>query len=89
MSIEFLKTDFEKVSYLAGLLTSQATGKDASNSDYEALRHELLQNQNLATLLPSWLKIHRNLIPFGGLFSQSLAPTRIVGGSLQKNLIMP
>jgi len=66
MSIKFLSTDFEKVSYLAGLLTSKATGKEASDSDYEALRHQLLQNQELGNLLPSWLKTHRNLDSFWG-----------------------
>lgn len=66
MSIKFLSTDFEKVSYLAGLLTSKATGKEASDSDYEALRQQLLQNQELGNLLPSWLKTHRNLDSFWG-----------------------
>jgi predicted nucleotide-binding protein len=66
MSVEFLNTDFEKVSYLASLLTAHATGKDASSTDYEALRYELLSNSSVATLLPDWLKIHRNLDSFWG-----------------------
>jgi len=66
MSIEFLTTDFEKVSYLASLLTSSATGKDASDSEYETLRHDLLSNEELSSLMPEWLKIHRNLSSFWG-----------------------
>ena len=58
MSIEFLKTDFEKVSYLANLLISHATGKDASSSDYEQLRYELLSNNKVSGMLPGWLKVH-------------------------------
>mgnify|MGYP005991207399 CR=1 FL=1 len=66
MSIEFLQTDFEKVSYLASLLTAHATGKDASDLEFEKLRHELLSNKSLQGLLPSWLKVHRNLGSFWG-----------------------
>ena len=43
MSIEFLQNDFDKVSYLANLLTSRATGLDADSEEYEGLRNELLQ----------------------------------------------
>lgn len=66
MSIEFLDTDFEKVSYLASLLTSHATGDSASDSEYKTLRHELLSNSEITNLLPSWLKIHGDLGSFWG-----------------------
>ena len=68
MSAEFLDTDFEKVSYLAGLITARATGteSDVSSKEYETLRYELLSNNNLSNLLPKWLKIHRNLDSFWG-----------------------
>jgi predicted nucleotide-binding protein len=66
MSIEFLNTDFEKVSYLASILTARATGGEALNEEYEALRYELLSNNNISPLLPDWLKIHRNLDSFWG-----------------------
>jgi predicted nucleotide-binding protein len=66
MSIEFLQTDFEKVSYLASLVTAHATGEDASDEEFGQLRHELLSNNNLQKLLPSWLKVHRNLGSFWG-----------------------
>jgi hypothetical protein len=66
MSIEFLTTDFEKVNYLSNLLTSSATGGDAAEPEYKALRHELLSNPQISSLLPDWLKIHRNLSSFWG-----------------------
>ena len=66
MSIEFLNNDFEKVSYLASLLTSSATGNGADDNEYKTLRHELLSNPQLANLLPNWLKTHRDLSSFWG-----------------------
>ena len=66
MSIDFLLTDYEKVSYLASLLTAHATGENASDQEFEKLRHELLSKNDLQTLLPAWLKIHRNLGSFWG-----------------------
>jgi predicted nucleotide-binding protein len=66
MSIEFLNTDFEKVSYLSSILTARATGGEALNEEYDALRYELLSNNNISPLLPDWLKIHRNLDSFWG-----------------------
>jgi hypothetical protein len=66
MSIEFLKTDFEKVSYLLNLLVAHATGKHAESTEYEILRHQLLSDQALADALPAWVKTHRNLESFWG-----------------------
>jgi predicted nucleotide-binding protein len=66
MSIEFLKTDFEKVSYLLNLLVAHATGKPAESSEYEILRHQLLSDPPIADALPAWVKTHRNLESFWG-----------------------
>ena len=66
MSIEFLKTDFEKVSYLLNLLVAHATGKPAEFSEYETLRHQLLSDPQIADELPAWVKTHRNLESFWG-----------------------
>lgn len=66
MSIEFLNTNFEKVSYLLNLLVAHATGKSADSSEYEKLRHELLANSSLPAQLPQWIKLHRNLDSFWG-----------------------
>ena len=66
MNIEFLNTDFEKVSYLLNLLVARATGLSADSKEFEQLRHALLNNQKLADQLPQWLKLHRNLDSFWG-----------------------
>lgn len=66
MSIEFLKTDFEKVSYLLNLLVAHATGKPAESSEYEILRHQLLSDPLIADALPAWVKTNRNLESFWG-----------------------
>ena len=66
MSIEFVTTDYEKISYLCNLLTEQATGQQASNPEYEELRYELLSNKNIGQYLPTWLKTNRNLSSFWG-----------------------
>lgn len=66
MSIEFLNSDFEKVSYLANLLVAHATGKPAQSSEYEALRRQLLSDPAIANALPSWIKVHPTLDSFWG-----------------------
>ncbi len=66
MSIEFLETDFDKVSYLVNLLTAKATGLSADSNEFENLRRELLSNSNLAPMLPPWLRQQRNLDAFWG-----------------------
>lgn len=66
MSIEFLESDFDKVSYLANLLTARATGLAADDREFEILRRELLSNEHVAPMLPQWLRQHRNLDSFWG-----------------------
>jgi predicted nucleotide-binding protein len=66
LSIEFIKTDYDKVSYLANLLTARATGLAAENSEFETLRQQLLSNKNIEPHLPQWLRQHRNLDSFWG-----------------------
>jgi predicted nucleotide-binding protein len=66
LSIEFLESDFDKVSYLVNLLTARATGLAADSGEFEILRHELLSNPALAPMLPQWLRQHRNLDTFWG-----------------------
>lgn len=70
MSIEFLENDFDKVSYLVNLLTSRATGLAADSWEFETLRRELLSNPEIASLMPQWLKQHRNLDTFWGFIKQ-------------------
>lgn len=66
MSIEFLNSDYDKVSYLVNLLTARATGLAAENGEFEILRQQLLSNSNLSQYLPAWLRQHRNLDSFWG-----------------------
>ena len=64
MSIEFLSNNYERVGYLASLLSAHATGKPADDSEYQQLRRQLLSDSNLPGGLPSWLKLHRSLDSF-------------------------
>lgn len=64
MSIEFLDTDFEKVSYLLNLLTNRATGLAVKEEEYSELRQELLSNPAVAPMLPPWLRLHEDLNSF-------------------------
>ena len=66
MSIDFLETDFDKVSYLVNVLTARATGMASDSSEYEELRKELLTNPLIAPHLPSWVRQHRDLDSFWG-----------------------
>lgn len=66
MSIEFLKNDFDKVSYLVNLLTARATGLSADSNEFEYLRKDLLRNPALSSMLPQWLRQHQNLDSFWG-----------------------
>lgn len=70
MSLEFLSTDFEKVSYLQNILTDRATGSSPSDFEYHQLRHELLSNQEFSQYMPQWLKVHRNLNSFWNFIKQ-------------------
>ena len=64
MSIEFLKTDYEKIDYLSNLLKSRATGKEVSNDEYKILREELLSNKEIEQYFPIWLKTNGDLNSF-------------------------
>jgi len=66
MSIEFLESDFDKVSYLQNLLSSRATGQAADDGEFQLLRHELFSNPQIANRLPQWLRHHRTLESFWG-----------------------
>lgn len=70
MSIEFLNTDYDKVSYLKNLLMTYATGEDADDSEYQHLRNELLQKEHITGLLPNWVKTHRSLNSFWGFIKE-------------------
>jgi serine/threonine-protein kinase len=64
LSIEFLKTNYEKIDYLNNLLKSRATGKEVSDNEYKVLRTELLSNSAIESYLPIWLKTNGDLNSF-------------------------
>ncbi|MNP12863.1 putative nucleotide-binding protein containing TIR-like domain protein [compost metagenome] len=64
MSLEYLKTRFDKVGYLQTLLIARATGNGGDSYEYEQLRHELLNDAEVSEQLPVWLKMHRDLDSF-------------------------
>jgi predicted nucleotide-binding protein len=70
MSIEFLNTDYDKVSYLMNLLMAHATGKEADDAEYQYLRSELLQKEHIAELMPNWVRTHRSLHSFWGFIKE-------------------
>ncbi|KAF3999421.1 TIR domain-containing protein [Glaciimonas immobilis] len=64
MSIEFLRTPFEKANYLATLLSSHASGGNANKNEYSALRQELLSMPDIEHLVPSFVRQNRDLTSF-------------------------
>lgn len=64
MSIEFLRTPFEKANYLATLLTSHASGGKADTNEYSVLRQELLSMPDIEQLVPSFVRVNRDLTSF-------------------------
>lgn len=79
MSVDFLNTDFEKVSYLVSLLTARATNGSYSDPEYEKLRYELLSNNDIAGMLSIWVKLHRSLDSFWGFIQPKFGFSSIRG----------
>jgi hypothetical protein len=64
MSIEFLRTPFEKANYLATLLSSHASGGNADTNEYSALRQALLSMSDIEHFVPSFVRLNRDLTSF-------------------------
>lgn len=64
MSIPFLHTPFEKANYLANLLSSHASGGVGDGHEYSQLRHELLSMPEISQLIPSFVRLNRDLTSF-------------------------
>lgn len=64
MSLEHLRTPFEKANYLVSMLTSHATGGGADTDEYTALRQELLSLPESSNLVPSFIRTCRDLSGF-------------------------
>ena len=64
MSIKFLESHFDKVSYLPNLLSARATGNAADPTEYLQLRHQLLKDSEIGHRLPPFVKQHGSLDSF-------------------------
>lgn len=64
MSIEFLISKFDKVSYLQNLLVGRATGNATDPAEYLQLRRELLSDPEIAGRLPALVRQHGSLDTF-------------------------
>jgi hypothetical protein len=64
MTLEFLRTPFEKANYLASALSSHASGGSADNNKYSALRQELLSMPEIEQMVPSFVRLNRDLTSF-------------------------
>lgn len=72
--MDSLESKFDKVAYLQNILTSRATGGGADSHEFETLRKELTQDEEIRDLLPRWLRLHRDLDSFWS-FIQPKFPT--------------
>jgi hypothetical protein len=64
MSIEFLRTPLDKASYLTTLLSSHASGGKSDTNEYSILRQELLSMPDIENLVPSFVRVNRDLASF-------------------------
>lgn len=64
MSLEFLRTPFEKANYLASALSSHASGGSADDNEYKRLRQELLSIKEVEHLVPAFVRVNRDLASF-------------------------
>ena len=62
--MEKLETDIEHAQYLQNLLINQATNGVADNSEYQQLRQYFLDNPALKSIIPSWVRVNRDLSQF-------------------------
>lgn len=64
MNLEFLENKFDKANYLVNMLVAIATGGKGETSEYEVLRHELLSDTQYSGLVPSFVRVNRDLTTF-------------------------
>lgn len=73
MSIKFLESNFDKVSYLLNLLSARATGNAADPTEYLQLRHQLLNDSEIGHRLPPFVKQHGSLDSFWAWIKQKFS----------------
>ena len=64
MSLEFLQSKFDKASYLVNMLVAFSTGGEGENSEYQLLRAEFLNDPLVSPLVPSFVRVNRDLTSF-------------------------
>lgn len=64
MSMDELRTDFERAEYLVNLLVSASTGGDRDERGFKELRSYFLGNATLQAKVPDWLRTNRSLATF-------------------------
>lgn len=62
--MEQMENDFERAQHFQNLLINHATGGLANDSEYQELRRYFLENLNTKSLMPSWIKLNRDLGQF-------------------------
>lgn len=73
MSLEFLRTPFEKANYLASALSSHASGGKADDNEYKALRQELLSIEEIENLVPTFVRLNRDIASFWNFIKSKFA----------------
>ena len=56
-----LRNDLERAVFLQNLLISRATGGSPDDFEYQAVRKALLDNRNIADLVPAFVRTCRDL----------------------------
>lgn len=59
-----LRNDLERAAFLQNLLISRATGGSPDDFEYQAVRKALLENRDVADLIPSFVRTCRDLSQF-------------------------
>jgi uncharacterized protein YfkK (UPF0435 family) len=62
--MENLGTDFERAQYFQNMLINQATGGGADDAEYQQLRQYFLDIPALKSVIPSWVRVNRDLTQF-------------------------
>jgi hypothetical protein len=64
MSMNELRTDFEKAEYFQNLLAAFSTGGGGDDKEYKELRRLFLNNATTEKLIPGWIRTCRDLGQF-------------------------
>lgn len=68
--LEHLESDYDLAEYMQNMLVERATGGEGNNYQYGLLREHFISNPALASLIPRWVKVNRNLDQFWQFIKQ-------------------